>query len=113
VLVERTITKGSGQYKNESWDLVDADKEGSVNIEELEEAELPEEMKDMTIEERKEYVEEKAKVREQIQNKIIKLDKQRRDYITDQLVEGQDNTLDAAMLKIIREQAADKNYKFE
>jgi len=113
VLVERTVTKGSRQYKNESWDLVDADKEGSVKIEELEEAELPEEMKDMTIEERKEYVQEKAKVREQIQNEINELDKQRRDYITDQLVEGQDNTLDAAMLKIIREQAAEKNYEFE
>ena len=45
--------------------------------------------------------------------KITKLDKQRRDYITDQLVEGQDNTLDAAILKIIREQAAEKNYEFE
>ena len=113
VLVERTVTKGSGQYKNESWDLVDADKEGSVNIAELEEAELPEEMKDMTIEERKEYVEEKAKMREEIQNKINKVDKQRRDYIADQIVKGQDNTLDAAMLKIIREQAAEKNYEFE
>jgi len=113
VLVERTVTKGSGQYKNESWDLVDADKEGSVNIEELEEAELPEEMKDMTIEEKKEYVEEKAKMREEIQNKINKVDKQRRDYIADQINKGQDNTLDAAMLKIIREQAAEKNYEFE
>jgi len=113
VLVERTVTKGSRQYKNESWDLVDADKEGSVKIEELKEAELPEEMKDMTIEERKEYVQQKAKEREHIQNEITELDKQRRDYITDQLVEGQDNTLDAAMLKIIREQAAEKNYEFE
>ncbi len=113
VLVERTVTKGSGQYKNESWDLVDADKEGSVKIEDLEEADLPEEMKDMTIEERKAYVDEKAKEREQIQNKINKVDKQRRDYITDQLVEGQDNTLDAAMMKIIRKQAAEKNYEFE
>jgi hypothetical protein len=84
-----------------------------VNIEELKETELPEEMKEMTIEERKEYVEKKAKDRVQIQNKINKIDKQRRDYIANQLVEGKDNTLDAAMLKIIREQAAEKNYEFE
>jgi len=113
VLVERTVTKGSGQYKNESWDLVDADKEGNVKIEDLKEAELPEEMKDMTIEERKEYVEEKAKLREEIQTKINKVDKLRREYIADQLVKEQDNTLDAAMLKIIRKQAAEKNYEFE
>jgi len=113
VLVERTVTKGSGQYKNESWDLVDADKEGSVNIEELEEDALPEEMKDMTVEERKAYVDEKAKEREKIQDKINELDNQRRDFIADKLVDGEDNTLDAAMLKMIREQASEKNYEFE
>jgi hypothetical protein len=107
------VTKGSGQYKNESWDLVDADKEGSVNIEELEESELPEEMKAMTVEERKAYVDEKAKERERIQNKINKLDNQRRDFIAEKLADGEDNTLDAAMLKMIREQAAEKNYEFE
>lgn len=113
VLVERTVTKGSVQYKNESWDLVDADKEGVVTIDELEEDALPEEMKDMTIEERKAYVEEKAKERENIQNKINEVNEQRRDFIAEKLAEGQDNTLDAAMLKIIREQAAEKNYSFE
>ncbi len=113
VLVERTVTKGSGQYKNETWDLVDAEKEGTVKLDELEEDALPEEMINMTVEERNEYVQQKAKEREQIQYKINKLDKQRRDYIAEKTTEGEDNTLDAAMLKIIREQAANKNYKFE
>jgi len=113
VLVERTVTKSSRQYKNESWDLVDAEKEGTVKLDELEEDALPEEMINMTVEERNEYVQQKSKEREQIQNKINKLDKQRRDYIAEKTTEGEDNTLDAAMLKIIREQAANKNYKFE
>jgi hypothetical protein len=113
VLVERTVTKGSGQYKNKSWDLVDADKEGAVKIEELEEDVLPEEMKDMTVEERKAYVDEKANERTKIQKKINELDNQRRNFIADKLSDGEDNTLDAAMLKIIREQAAEKNYEFE
>ncbi len=113
VLTERTITKGSGQYKNESWDLVDAEKEG-VNIEEIPKDQLPKEMQSMTNEERKEYVDQKAKERENIQSEINKLDQQRRDYIAKQSEENkQDNTLDAAMLKIIREQASNKNYKFE
>ena len=113
VLVERTVTKSGKQYKNESWDLVDAEKEGNVNIEELKDEELPEEMKSMTIEERKAFVETKAKEREEIQNKINKLDQERRKYIADKLAEGNENTLDAAMLKIIREQAASKKYEFE
>jgi hypothetical protein len=113
VMVERSITKGSGQYKNESWDLVDAEKEG-VNIENIPKYQLPEEMQSMTEKERKEYVDKKAKEREKIQAEINKLDEQRRDYISKQVAENnQDNTLDAAMLKIIREQASTKNYKFE
>ena len=114
VLVERTVTKGSGQYKNESWDLVDADREGTVEIEDIPENQLPEEMQKMNVEERKAYVEQKAKERENIQNQINELDKQRRDYIAQRLAENsEENTLDAAMLKIIREQASEKNYKFE
>ena len=113
VLVERTVTKGSGQYKNENWDLVDAEKEGIVIIDDLKEAELPEEMKDMSIEERKAYVNEKSVEREELQTKINELDKMRSEYIAKKLDDGNDNTLDAAMLKMIREQAAEKNYNIK
>jgi len=113
VMVERSITKGSGQYKNESWDLVDAEKEG-VDIDNIPKDQLPKEMQSMTDKERKEYVDQKAKARENIQSEINKLDEQRRDYIAKQSTENkQDNTLDAAMLKIIKEQASNKNYKFQ
>lgn len=113
VLVERTITKSGGQYKNESWDLVDAEKEGTIKLDDIEEDQLPDEMKDMTVEERKAYVEGKAKERSEIQGKINKLNEDRRKYIADKLAEGNEYTLDAAILKMIREQAATKNYKFE
>ena len=112
VLVERSITKGSGQYKNEAWDLVDAKKQGSVDLENIPKDQLPKEMQNMTKEERKTFVDKKA--REDYQNKISKLDQQRRDYIAQKIAENpEENTLDAAMLKIIREQASNKNYKFE
>ena len=114
VLVERSITKGSGQYKNEAWDLVDAKKQGSVDLENIPKDQLPKEMQNMTKEERKTFVDKKAKEREDYQNKISKLDQQRRDYIAQKIAENpEENTLDAAMLKIIREQASNKNYKFE
>jgi hypothetical protein len=114
VLVERTVTKGSGQYRNESWDLVDADREGTVEIEEIPEDQLPEEMQKMNVEERKAYVEKKSKEREKIQIQINELDKKRRDYVAQKLAENsEENTLDAAMLKIIREQASKNKYKFE
>jgi len=114
VMVERSVTKGSGQYKNESWDLVDAKANGSVDIEEIPKDQLPKEMQSMTLEEQKKYIDKKAKEREDYQNQINDLDKQRRNYIDQKIAENpEDNTLDAAMLKIIREQAVNKNYKFE
>jgi len=114
VMVERSVTKGSGQYKNESWDLVDAKANGSVDIEEIPKDQLPKEMQSMTLEEQKKYIDKKAKEREHIQDEINQLDKQRRDYITQKISENPESkTLDAAMLKIIRDQASNKNYKFE
>ena len=113
-MVERSVTKGSGQYKNESWDLIDADKNGSVDLEEIPKDQLPKEMQSMTLDEQKKYIDKKAKEREHIQDEINQLDKQRRDYITQKISENpESNTLDAAMLKIIRDQASNKNYKFE
>ena len=114
VMVERTVTKGSGQYNNSSWDLVDAKKDGSLDLAKIPKDQLPKEMQNMSLDEQKKYIDKKAKEREKYQNKINELDKQRRDYIAKKISENpEDNTLDAAMLKIIREQASNKNYKFE
>lgn len=114
VMVQRSVTKSGGQYRNSTWDLVDAKKEGSVKIEELKDEELPEEMKKMNNEERKAYVDKMSKERENIQSKINKLNEERSKYVAQKMLENKnDNTLDAVMIKIIREQAKQKNYKFE
>ncbi len=114
VMVDRSVTKGSGQYNNSSWDLVDAKKEGSLDLAKIPKDQLPKEMQKMTLDEQKKYIDKKEKEREKIQTEINKLDQQRRDYIAKQIAENkEENTLDAAMLKMIREQAGNKNYKFE
>jgi hypothetical protein len=114
VMVERTVTKGSGQYNNASWDLVDAKKDGSLDLTKIPNDQLPKEMQNLSLEEQKKYIDKKAKEREKYQEQINKLDQQRRDYIAKKIAEKpEDNTLDAAMLKIIREQASNKNYKFQ
>ena len=45
VLAQRAAAKAAPQYSNSAWDLVDAKKAGAVKLEEMAEAELPEEMK--------------------------------------------------------------------
>lgn len=113
VMVERSVTKGSGQYNNSSWDLVDAKKNGSLDLAKIPKDQLPKEMQNMTLDEQKKYIDKKEKEREKYQNRINELDKQRRDYIAQKISENkEENTLDAAMLKIIREQASRKNFKF-
>ena len=114
VMVQRSVTKSGGHYKNSTWDLVDAKKEGTIKIEELKDEELPDEMKKMSVPERKSYLDKKEKERSQIQDKINKLNDERSKYVAKKMLENKnDNTLDAVMIKTIREQAKQKNYKFE
>ncbi len=113
VMVQRSVTKSGGQYKNSTWDLVDAKKDGTLKIEDLKDEELPDEMKKMSVQERKTYIEKKEKEREQIQIKINKLNDERSKYVAQKMLENKnENTLDAVMIKTIREQAKQKNYLF-
>jgi vacuolar-type H+-ATPase subunit I/STV1 len=113
VMAQRSVAKASAHYKNQQWDLVDAEKTGAVSVESLDEEALPEEMKDMNKEERKAYLEEMSQKRQQIQKRINQLNKERRQFVADKLKNSNETTLDAAMLNMIREQAKKKNYTFE
>jgi hypothetical protein len=71
-------------------------------------------MKKMSKEERKKYIETKRKERETIQNKINQLRKERDKYVAAKRKEmAGENTLDEVVIKAVREQAKQKNYKFE
>lgn len=110
--VERAISKSSSSYNNSSWDMVDAFEEDEAVLQK-EEA-LPEEMKKMSKEERKTFVEAKAKERKELQEQIQELNKKRQAFITEARKEqagSTENTLDAAMLSVVRKQATNKGLK--
>lgn len=111
--VQRTLSKGSKVYKNSSWDMVDASDDAGFDMEEVEEAYLPEEMKDMTVEERTEYVETKKKERDAVKREIAQLNVKRTEYVNSQKIEQDEHSLDQAMLTAIRQQATHKNFVFE
>jgi len=114
---ERAISKSKkSTYSNASWDAVDAMEEDETIIEKAKEEDLPEEMKGMNTKERKEYVAKKAAEREVIQKKIQEAAKKRSSFIAEKRKEAagsEKNTLDAVMLKAVREQAKKKAFKFE
>ena len=85
VETERAVAKSKKDvYKNSSWDLIDAVEEGHKDITTMSEAELPEEFKGKTTEEKKALLEAKSAEREVYQSKIAELAKEREAFIADE-----------------------------
>ncbi|MGV3662053.1 MAG: vWA domain-containing protein [Prosthecobacter sp.] len=112
--VQRVISKASANYSNSAWDLVDACKQKDFDISKVSEADLPEEMKKMTSDERKAHIAKKAVEREEIQKKVLNLNRERETYVTAKRKESaQTDTLDTAMTKALRAQAEKKGIAWE
>jgi len=112
----RIATKASANYWNPQWDLVDASREDSFKWSELKEEDLPEEMRDMDVEERKAYVAKKQEERVAIRKKISELTRERDKFVADKLKEQGENTadtLDEVVTRTVREQAEQKGYAFK
>jgi hypothetical protein len=112
--VERIVAKSSANYRNGHWDLVDAVKQEGFQIEGLDAAALPEELRALSPEQRRQYVEAKAREREQIQRRIQELSQQRRAFVARarQRMATQDQSLGSAVIQAVREQAAEKGFVF-
>ena len=109
--VSRTISKSSHLYKNSSWDLVDAEQQKDFKYEDLDEDQLPKELKGKSKSEIKAYVTKKREEREFVQEDIQTLNQKRRKYISEHQ-NNDDNRLENAMIKAIKTQAKEKKYKW-
>lgn len=110
---ERAVSKSSTAYRADDWDLVDAVKNDKVKVTEVKAEELPAELKGKTAAEIKDYVDKKSAERTTIQTQIQDLNKKRGEYIAaEQKKQGQDNTLNAAMKKSMRERAEKIGFTF-
>jgi hypothetical protein len=78
------VTKSSTNYVNNGWDLVDAIKNNKVKLEDLKAEDLPENMRSMSLNEKKAYIDARVKEREEIQSQIRSLDKERQQYIAEE-----------------------------
>jgi hypothetical protein len=86
VATERAIVKSKSHvYENSSWDIMDAEKSGTINIEDLKEDQLPEEFKGKTDVEKKALVAKKQEEREAFQAKIGELAAEREAFIAAEL----------------------------
>lgn len=110
----RVVSKASKFYSNSSWDLVDASKKKEFDVSKVKETELPTELKGKTKEEKQQFIAKKSKEREDVIKQIETLNVQRNAFIAEKSKTMQaDQSLDAAMIKAVREQAIKKNFVFE
>ncbi|MBN2137690.1 MAG: VWA domain-containing protein [Sedimentisphaerales bacterium] len=113
--IQRSLAKSSSNYRNDHWDLVDALAQDNMKLGQLKEEELPENMRKMSDDERKGYIESKRKERAEIQQKIQELNDKRKTYVAAEMKKQQQKdgvTLGSAILQAVREQANKRNFKF-
>ncbi|MFH1726120.1 MAG: FlgO family outer membrane protein [Elusimicrobiota bacterium] len=115
--VQRSMFKAKKQYSaSAAWDAATLVESGEKDVGELEEDELPEPMRGMSVPEREKYIQERIERRRGIQERIRKLSAERDSYISakqEELSKGSGElTLDQAVLKAVRKQAATKQYRF-
>ena len=112
---DRASFKASGQYKLKNDLLRDlADKK--VKLAELDDEELPRELKSLSPEKRKAYVAKKAEERKALQQQIRDLTTKRKSFLAEsrkkEAEASGEQSLDEAILQAVREQAAVKNFKY-
>ena len=111
----RAQTKGSAIYVC-SWDLVDAFNLKNLKIEDVKKEDLPENMQEMTVKERRAYVNEMSRKRAGIQKQINELNDKRLAFITEEMKKqnlDDSKSFDNAIRKAVREQAAAKGFTFK
>jgi hydrogenase maturation factor HypF (carbamoyltransferase family) len=109
--VGRAVSKSSHLYKNSSWDLVDAVENEEVVIENLNQNELPQELKGKSKEDVEAYLTKKQLERKAINKDIQELNAKRKQYISEQQNDAK-NGLENAMINAIKTQAKKKNYQW-
>lgn len=110
--IKRVTVKGKKElYKNESWDLVDAEAvaDSVVFLKNLDRKTLPDSLRTKSTNELKQVIQEKREQRNSIQEQIATLSMQRDKYITEEkkrkAVLNNAATLESEVEKIIKEQA--------
>ena len=113
--VKRSVAKSSSNYRNSTWDLVDAmedeeAREGFFKSENL--ATLPDSLRNKSKKEITAFAKAKKQERTLIKNKIQELNKKRDSYIKKQSL-SESNGLESAMFKAIKKQSNSKDYTWD
>lgn len=109
----RAVAKSQALYSNSTWDLVDKSKDPKFKLEAVPEKELPAAMQKMTPAQRADYLKGKIAERAALQREIGEIGTKRAAFLTQEMKKaGKTNSLDAALLQLVRSQALQRGFKF-
>ncbi len=104
------LSKAGGRANSGRSDLIDAVGSGEANLAEVPDEALPEELRELDLDSRESYVEEKLAKRKEVQRKIDELGRSRDAYVKKEnaklRAEGKGDGFDHQVLEAIRTQAA-------
>jgi hypothetical protein len=116
-VVQRAVSKANAYYRNSAWDLVDAVNDGSVKLAEVKAEDLPEKMRNMSVEERQKFLTQQGAERQRVQQRINELNAQRNEFVAakrkEMAEQPSEKTLDQALIEAIRTQATGKSFTFQ
>jgi Mg-chelatase subunit ChlD len=112
------LAKVGGKLNSGRGDLVDAMKDGLIDLDALPDEELlPEEMRGMSASEQKAYLQRRSAKREQIREEIAEVSRKRDAWVRVEnerlAAEGRGDGFDQEVLEAIRSQAAEKGIRYE
>jgi Mg-chelatase subunit ChlD len=103
---ERAGIAGKGTASAPSYDLLEALKRKEVDLEKMDQKELPKELQGKTAEEQKEVIKKVEQKREELTKEAKDLDKKRNDFIAEeQKKQGNKDSFDTQVLQMLRQQA--------
>ena len=111
------LAKRGGRANLGRADLVDAYREGDVDLAAVPPASLPAEMRDLSADERGSYVQQKVAERVEIQERVEGLSRQRKDYLEEEQkrreAAGEPAGFDRKVMDAVRAQAAAAGITYE
>jgi hypothetical protein len=112
--VNRALAKSKSLYSNSYWDLVDAVKNGQVDVKTVNTTDLPAELQKLSVEARRAAVDAKARERAALQARIRELETERGRYLA-QVRRGQstDESLDEVIMQALRDQASCRGFALQ
>lgn len=116
--VNRAMSKSSVNYKNSSWDLVDAKEDDKKVLDKVDPKTLPDSLQKKSKAELEAIITQKSDERSRIQKEMQVINKKREAYIAEEKIKktkagNNSQTLESEVEKIIREQATRFNMKIE